>query len=126
MFHDRSPWLSKAMFRDAMAGYFALAGPNYDLNSLERVRRELASFLASEPENVEFARQAQAALAHTGEWLARKHVLIADFYATVDNTAGHRYHLEVAAREFGATPAGSEAKARLELIPAAPAGGEER
>lgn len=113
MFHDRSPWLSKALFRDAMAGFRSLAGPHYDQKSLERTRRELQSYIAGEDENLEFKREAQAALVTTENWLARKHLEIADFYAVVDNPAGHRLHLERAAAEFPATTAGEEAKQRL-------------
>lgn len=115
MFHDRSPWLAKAVFRDAMAGFHALAGPQYDLQGLERTRRELQSFVTNEKENLTFTNEAAAALATTEQWLARKHVEIADFYATVDNAAGHRYHLERAI-EFGNTTAGEEARARLALM----------
>ncbi|MEZ5962999.1 MAG: hypothetical protein R3F56_04045 [Planctomycetota bacterium] len=119
MFHDRSPWLSKALFRDAMAGFHALAGPQYDLRSLERTRRELQSYITGEEENLDFKREAQSALATTEEWLARKHVDIADFYAVVDNAAGHRLHLERAAAEFPDTAAGQEARQRLATFAAA-------
>lgn len=115
MFHDASPWLTKATFRDAMAGFHALAGPEYDLQSLERTRRELQAFIATEQENLAFRQEAQGALAVTEEWLARKHVRIADFYATVDNPQGHRFHLE-RATEYGETAAGAEARARLAQI----------
>jgi len=118
MFHDRSPWLSKAMFRDAMAGFHALDGPRYDLRSLERTRRELQAYVEGEHENLQFKAEAQAALARTEEWLARKHVEIADFYATVDNAAGHRYHLERAADGYPATDAGRQARQRLDTLAA--------
>lgn len=118
MFHDRSPWLSKAMFRDAMAGFHALAGPEYDLHALERTQRELQGFIAHEQENLQFKAEAEAALVATREWLARKHVGIADFYAKVDNLAGQRHHLEVAARDYAGTAAGVEARQRLDLTSA--------
>ncbi len=117
MFHDRSAWASKALFRDAIAGFNALAGPDYDLESMERVRRELQSFILHEQENVAFRQEAETALATTREWLARKHVGIADFYAIVDNPIGHRHHLELAASGFAGTVAGEEARRRLALAP---------
>ena len=113
MFHDRSAWVSKAMFRYAMAGFRSLVGPDYDLQQLDTVRRELESFLASDAENQDYKREAEDALRTTRTWIARKHVKIADFYAKVDNPNGHRYHLQRAADEYADTEAGLEAKQRL-------------
>lgn len=113
MFHDRSAWVSKAMFRYAMAGYMSLVGPAYDLQRLDTVRRELEAFLATDAENVEYRREAEGALRTTRAWLGQKHVAIADFYARVDNRDGERYHLERAAADFADTEAGRDAKQRL-------------
>jgi outer membrane protein assembly factor BamD (BamD/ComL family) len=120
MFHDRSAWASKALFRDAMAGFHALAGPDYDLQSLERTQRELATFVAHEQENLAFKEQTAAALGTVNEWLAAKHVGIADFYATVDNLAGQQRHLELATR-YENTQGAIEARQRLSLSAAAQA-----
>lgn len=120
MYHDRSAWAAKAVFRDAMAGFRALAGSAYDLQSLERTHRELQSFVEHEQENLDFRKEAEAALKTTREWLARKHVDIADFYATVDNLAGQQRHLELAARTYTDTLAGAEAGRRLQVAAKAP------
>jgi outer membrane protein assembly factor BamD (BamD/ComL family) len=118
MFYETSPWLEKALFRDAVAGFEALSGPDYDLRALERTQRELQSFVAGKPENLEYAKAAEAALQTTREWLARKHIAIADFYAAVDNLAGQRRHLELAAAgDLGGTPGAEEARRRLALAP---------
>ncbi len=120
VYHDRSAWLSKAMFRYALAGFRALHGPAYDLAELETTRRELESYLGGETENVAFKAEAEAALRQTRLWLATKHLAIADFYDTVGNPPGQRRHLELAAKDYPDTPDGSEAARRLSTLPGTP------
>lgn len=122
VYHDRSAWLSKAMYLYAISGFRALNGPAYDLDRLDTTRRELESFVAGETENLAFKADAEAALAQTRIWLAAKHLAIADFYDTVGNPPGRRYHLELAANRFPDTEAGAAAAALLAAAGARPPG----
>jgi outer membrane protein assembly factor BamD (BamD/ComL family) len=111
-----SVWTTKAKYRYAMASFALVQGPEYDLGQLERTRSELQSFLDDQPENIDYRRDAEQALATTTEWLAQKHLSIADYYRVLGNEPGQRHHLAIAAGRFSATTAGREAQARLATL----------
>lgn len=111
-----SEWVPLARYSIAMARYYALAGPDYDLAELERAHNELRDFLAGGVENVRFERSAREALAVVRGWLAVRHVHVADFYARVGNERGERHHLELAAERYPETAAGKDAAARLRRL----------
>lgn len=109
-----SEWVPYARFRFAMSLVTSLQGPEYDLDRMEHATNELRHFLEDPPENPEFVREATEALAKIVRWQAERHILIADFYATVGNEYGRRTHLAIAASpKFEGTPANAEAKALL-------------
>jgi outer membrane protein assembly factor BamD (BamD/ComL family) len=112
--HPESEWAPLALFRIAISRYEALIGPEYDFEELTTTRNELAGYLAGEPENPQFVAQAQQALATVRDWLARRHVQIAEFYRRIGNAPGRQLHLEAAATEYPDTAQGQEAKRRLE------------
>jgi tetratricopeptide (TPR) repeat protein len=107
-----SVWSTKAAFRVAMCYYRALEGPDYDLGEMEKAKNELTDFLASRVENPAYRAAAEQALSTVRAWLARKHVLIADFYFEVGNQRGGRHHLRLASG-YGDTAPGERARRRL-------------
>ncbi|MCR9245751.1 MAG: outer membrane protein assembly factor BamD [bacterium] len=109
-----SEWVVYARFRYAMSIVAGLQGPEYDLDQMQHASRELADFLAAQPENPDFVAQAGEALERLREWRAERHLVIAAFYLRVDNPKGHRLHLEYAANtEFAGTTAHARAVAAL-------------
>lgn len=112
-FHPTSEWAAFARFRLAMTSFLRVRGPEYDFAQMTLARNELRDYLALDPERPEFRRDAQNALAQTEAWLARRHVIIADFYRTVGSAAGERMHLERASVGFPGTAAGRAAAIRL-------------
>ena len=116
--HPESEWVKYARFRFAMSIVASLQGPDYDLDKMNHAVRELRDFLAAGPENRDIVTQAEAALARLLEWRAERHLRIADFYRTVGNVSGQRYHLGIAgSSEFEKTSAHARAleeKAELE------------
>lgn len=111
--HPDSEWAALAEFRVAMSRFRSLRGPAYDLAEMRITRNELRGYLASNPENVEFRRQAADALAVVHEWIAKRHVMIADFYRRIGNPIGERNHLRSAVQEGEGTEAAQQARARL-------------
>ena len=95
-----------------------LEGPEYDRKEMARAMAELTDFLASSVENPTFRSEARAALATVRSWLSLKHILIAEFYETVGNDQGLRYHLGIAATKFPETKAAARAGKRLERLKA--------
>ena len=83
--------------------------------------QELRDYLRRAPERPEFRNEATRALATVETWIARRHIIIADFYRTVGNDVGERLHLDFAVRDFPSTPAGQEAAERLTALGPKPA-----
>ena len=102
-----------------MAHYRALVGPSYDQQAMLDARAELQNFLSLPIDNPQFRTTAAESLVIVTEWLGRKHIEIADFYARVGNDLGHRRHLQLAAKEYAETEAGKQATARLATLPPA-------
>ncbi|MCA8942900.1 MAG: outer membrane protein assembly factor BamD [Planctomycetes bacterium] len=111
--HPTSEWAAFARFRLAITAFLRVRGPEYDFAQMTLARNELRDYLALDPERPEFRREAQQALAKTEAWLARRHLIIADFYRTVGSAAGERMHLRRASESFPGTPAGQTAATRL-------------
>jgi outer membrane protein assembly factor BamD (BamD/ComL family) len=111
--YKSSEWVTLARFRVAMCYFHRLQGPDYDLGEMTRARNELRDFLATPNENPKMVTQSQGALRVVQEWLGRKHVLIADFYTTIENRYGTLHHLRIAATDFPDTAAGRVARQRL-------------
>jgi outer membrane protein assembly factor BamD (BamD/ComL family) len=111
--HPDSEWAPLAQYRVAMSGFASLVGPAYDQAEMRATERELAGFLATQPQNPAFAAEATRALGLVREWIARREVVNADFYRTIGNAQGERLHLAAAARDYPDTVAGREAQARL-------------
>src|SRR5690606_16259706 len=104
-----SEWAPLAAFRRAMSIHADLLGPEYDLPQMVRARNELRDYLATEPEREDFRGPAAAALAEVEDWIGQRHMIDAEFYRTVGNEAGERFHLR---RLLADTP-------EHELVPAA-------
>lgn len=111
--YKSSEWVTLARFRVAMCYFYRLEGPAYDLGEMTRARNELRDFLATPTENPKMVKQARDALALVQEWLGQKHVMIADFYRTIDNRYGTLHHLRIAAADFPDTKGGQLARRRL-------------
>ncbi len=79
----RGIWRELATYRIAMANYYKLTGPSYDLEALEAARRELVSFLKTKVQNPKFLENARKALTVTLTWIDQKNLQIADFYLRV-------------------------------------------
>lgn len=108
-----SEWGPLARFRIAMSEFRVLHGPPYDMEQMERARNELRSFLQNPPERPDFVAEATAALQVVVNWTADRHVLVADFYKTLGNSFGERFHLQVASQQFPDTDSGRTAAQRL-------------
>jgi outer membrane protein assembly factor BamD (BamD/ComL family) len=113
-----SEWAPLARFRIAMSEFRVLEGPEYDLEQMQRARNELEGFLANPPESPSFVSEARAALQVVVSWMAERHLLIADFYKTIDNPVGELHHLQVASRDFADTDSGKIAAERLAALAA--------
>ena len=113
-----SEWAPLARFRIAMSEFRVLEGPEYDLEQMQLARNELENFLANPPESPSFVAEARAALQVVVSWMAERHLLIADFYKTIDNRVGELHHLQVASREFADTESGKTAAERLATLAA--------
>lgn len=111
--HPESEWVALASFRRVMALYAELLGPEYDFPSLSQTRNELRDYLATEPERPDFREAAAAALAEVEDWIAERHMLDADFYRTVGNRYGERYHLNVLLEDSPTHPLAEDARRRL-------------
>ena len=118
--YKSSEWTMLASFRFAMCYFYRLEGPAYDLGEMTRTHNELREFLATPNENPKMVAQAQQALTIVLEWLGQKHVLIADFYATIKNHYGMLHHLQIAATRYSETSAGRAAKLRLDTLERSP------
>jgi len=116
--HEDSEWAALAQFRIAMSSFLTLVGPAYDIQSMSRAHNELQAFLDERIENPKFESEARRALKTVREWLGEKHLMIANFYHTIGNSAGYRTHLETGARDFPETTAGQEASRLLAQLPA--------
>jgi outer membrane protein assembly factor BamD (BamD/ComL family) len=114
--HKSSEWVTLARFRVAMCYFYRLEGPPYDLGEMMRARNELRDFLATPTENPKMVQQARDALAQVQEWLGVKHVMIADFYATIHNRYGTLHHLRIAKSDFPDTVGGQIARRRLKQL----------
>ena len=113
-----SEWAPLAAFRRVMSIHADLLGPEYDLPEMLRARNELRDYLATEPEREDFRAPAAAALAEVDDWVGQRHMIDAEFYRTVGNEPGERFHLE---RLIGDTPTHSlvpVAKERLARLDA--------
>jgi hypothetical protein len=93
--HPTSEWASLASFRRVMAIHAELLGPEYDLPSMYRARNELRDYLATAPERPEFRTAAETAYVEVQDWIASRHLIDADFYRTVGNRYGERFHLRL-------------------------------
>lgn len=109
-----SEWAPYARFRYAMSLYGTLQGAEYDQDQMVHAQRELTDYLATNPENPEFAATARRSLDQILRWRAERELLIAGFYEVVGNEPGRLRHLELAAAdEFADTEAGKRARAQL-------------
>jgi hypothetical protein len=117
--HPTSEWAALASFRRVMAIHAELLGPEYDLPSLNRARNELRDYVATAPERPEFRDAAAAAYAEIEDWIAERHLIDAEFYRTVGNRYGERYHLRLLLEDSpAAQPQVAEARRRLEALEA--------
>lgn len=114
--YKSSEWVTLARFRVAMCYFHRLQGPDYDLGEMTRARNELRDFLATPNENPKMVERAQGALRVVQEWLGKKNLLIADFYATIKNRYGTLFHLRIAATDFPDTAGGQIARQRLKKL----------
>jgi tetratricopeptide (TPR) repeat protein len=116
--HPTSEWASLASFRRVMAIHAELLGPEYDLPSMYRARNELRDYLATAPERPEFRTTAAAAYEEVTGWVIERHRLDADFYRTIGNSYGERFHLETLLQDAPADhPSAVAAQARLAELP---------
>lgn len=112
-----SEWVGLARFRFAMSITRSLRGPEYDFDKMQQATKELQAFLENPPENPKFIDEAHTALRRLLDWQAQRHVIVADFYARVDNPFGEIRGLELATSpEFDGCPASEEARRRLEAM----------
>jgi len=112
-----SEWVGLARFRFAMSITRSLRGPEYDLDKMQQATKELQAFLENPPENPKFIDEAHTALRRLLDWQAQRHVIVADFYARVDNPFGEIRGLQQAiSPEFAGSPASEEARRRLEAM----------
>lgn len=114
--YKSSEWVTLARFRVAMCYFHRLQGPDYDLGEMTRARNELRDFLATPNENPKMVKQARHALALVQEWLGKKHILIAEFYTTIENRYGTLHHLRIVAADYPDTAAGQVARQRLRKL----------
>lgn len=87
-------WADLAAFRIAMSHYRRLEGPDYDAAAMERTRKELAGYLATDTTNEAHLAQARQALAQVLLWREQKDLRIARFYITIAKPVGARLQLE--------------------------------
>jgi outer membrane protein assembly factor BamD (BamD/ComL family) len=115
-----SDWRFYAQFRFAMSIVASLRGPDYDLYQMEIAVRELRDFLNNKPESPQMIAETEKALVKVLSWQIQRHLDIADFYNTLKNLDGERYHLQLATRrEFQNTPGYKKAMARRTAFDAA-------
>jgi hypothetical protein len=121
--HPTSEWTSLASFRRVMAIHAELLGPEYDLPSMLRARNELRDYLATAPERPEFQTTATAAYEEVSSWIIDRHQIDAEFYRTIGNAYGERYHLELLLQDTPADhPAAVAAQVRLTELRSTEAG----
>ncbi len=113
-----SEWAPLARFRIAMSEFRILQGPRYDMQQMRLARNELESFLMSPPESPEFVAQARAARQVVVDWIAQRHLVVADFYKAIHNRFGERHNLTMAVQQFPDTDAGRIAAERLAAMAA--------
>ena len=117
--HSRpdSDWRFYAQFRFAMSIVAGLRGPDYDLYRMELAVGELRAFLGTNPESPKMLAETTAALDKVLLWQMQRHLSVADYYQTLKNRNGQRYHLELATREqFADVPGYQEAIEMLEAF----------
>ena len=111
-----SEWAALARFKIPIAQFHGLIGPQYNLEEMQLTRRELQDYLDTNPERPEFREEAQKAQQTVIDWIAQRHVIIANFYRTIENRDGEVLHLQIAAGDFPATKWGERALARLRKL----------
>ena len=115
--HPTSEWASLASFRRVMAIHAELLGPEYDLPSMLRARNELRDYLATAPERPEFQAAASGAYEQVFGWILERHRIDADFYRTIGNAYGERFHLQALLEDAPTDhPAAIAARSRLEEL----------
>jgi outer membrane protein assembly factor BamD (BamD/ComL family) len=115
-----SDWRFYAQYRLAMSIVASLRGPDYDLNRMELAVGHLREFLNSKPEGPQMVEAATKALLMIKQWQVKRHLDIADFYQTLKNTEGQRYHLQLATRPaFDQVPGYEQAMERRQKFEAA-------
>jgi len=118
--YPQSEWTHEARFLRALSYLEINRGPPYDRDSLLRSRRDFSEYVRiverSEALRTEYAdrvTEAKAHIAETNERLARKNVLIANFYESQERFEAERLYLENAKKRYPDTKSGQEAAARL-------------
>ncbi|MBK8974957.1 MAG: hypothetical protein IPM29_03445 [Planctomycetes bacterium] len=120
-FHPNSEWVALSRFRIPQTAFADLVGPAYDLDAMERTRNELRAYLQTEPENPTFRSESERMLAVVLGWIAERHLLDADFYRTLGNEPGERFHLGLLLIDYPDDPLTDVARARLAELDAAAA-----
>lgn len=108
MYRPLGDWRFYAQFRYAMSIVASLRGPDYDMDRMRHATKELTGFLDNASENPQMREEAERALELVLSWRMQRHLDIADYYATLDNDAGRRLHLEYATSPEFATLDGYE------------------
>ncbi|HJM40192.1 MAG TPA: outer membrane protein assembly factor BamD [Planctomycetota bacterium] len=114
-YHPTSEYSDLATFRIGLCGYEVIHGPECDGELIELTINQFQQYLRGWPNGIhkDSATNAIYVLRAT---LAKREILIGDFYKTIDNTRGARLHYKAAlALKF--EDAIQEARARLEELP---------
>lgn len=112
----RHEWIDKADYRLAMCHRHRVRGWQFDFKVLREAYSQLRGYLATNPRNPDFVREAEQALAEVTDFLAERELQTAAFYARIDKPEGRRLHLHKAV-QYAGTPQAREAARLLDQEP---------
>ncbi|RMH01374.1 MAG: outer membrane protein assembly factor BamD [Planctomycetota bacterium] len=116
--HPDSEFTDLANFRLGMCGFLQIDGPWVDGRLIERSAAQLRFYLDHYPSGL-YRSEAEQALARLERWSGERELLIGDYYETIDNVRGARYHYQ-RARTSPVAEIAREAERLLAALPPNP------
>ncbi len=110
-----SEWAPLAYYRIAMAWFYQVEGPRYDLGIMKKAERELSLFVRREGGSPRQKETARKALARLREWMGDRAYRTAHYYMTVGSPVGAWLYLQELVDQYPGTRAAKKGARELPL-----------
>ncbi len=110
-----SEWAPLAYFRIAMAWFYQVEGPRYDLGIMKKAERELSLFLKRKKGNPRQWKKARKSLDQLHQWMAQRAYRTAHYYMTVGSPVGAWIYLKELVEQYPGTRAARKGARELPL-----------